>query len=103
MTDIEEAFQKVLANFQKRLKPDELARFKMTTLEELRIAAQNMQDMQESSKTARNLTKIQPFLQAMAQYQGIIEVFLNTSELLCCIWGPMKFMLLVSNNTSITD
>lgn len=97
MATIEEGLHRVLAIFKNRLQPDELDRFKFTTLEDLKVTAQELQDVQEKSKTTRNLTKIQPFLEAMAQYQGVIEVFLNTSDLLCFVWGPMRFLLLVSN------
>jgi hypothetical protein len=33
----------------------------------------------------------------MGQYKDIIDGFLNTSSMLCFVWGPMKLMLLVSN------
>jgi hypothetical protein len=96
MATIEDSFKQVLDDFKKRLNPDELAKFSVTTLGDLQNAAINLQEKQRKSKTAQNLKRIEPFLQAMAQYKEIIEVFLNTSSLLCFVWGPMKFMLLVS-------
>jgi len=96
MANIEDDFKQVLDDFKKRLKPDEEARFSITTLGDLQNAASDVQEKQRKSKTAQNLKRIEPFLQAMAQYKDIIEVFLNTSSLLCFVWGPMKFMLLVS-------
>jgi hypothetical protein len=96
MANIEDNFKQVLEDFKKRLKPDERERFSITTLGDLQNAAKDLQEKQRKSKTAQNLKRIEPFLQAMAQYKEIIEVFLNTSSLLCFVWGPMKFMLLVS-------
>jgi hypothetical protein len=96
MANIEDNFKQVLEDFKKRLKPDERASFSITTLGDLQNAAKDLQERQRKSKTAQNLKRIEPFLQAMAQYKEIIEVFLNTSSLLCFVWGPMKFMLLVS-------
>jgi hypothetical protein len=96
MATIEDGFKQVLSDFKKRLKPEEEARFAFTTLADLEVAANDLQEKQRGSKTAQNLRRIEPFLQAMAQYKGIIEVFLNTSSILCFVWGPMKFMLLVS-------
>lgn len=96
MATIEDGFKQVVTDFKKRLKADEEAKFAFTSLNDLEIAAKNLQEKQRKSKTAQNLTRIQPFLQAMAQYKDIIEVFLNTSPMLCFVWGPMKFMLLVS-------
>ena len=96
MATIEASFLQVLNDFKKRLKPEEEAKFAFTTLKDLEQAANDLQEKQRKTKTARNLTRIQPFLQAMTQYKDIIEVFLNTSSILCFVWGPMKFMLLVS-------
>jgi hypothetical protein len=99
MATLEDGFKQARKDFQKRLKPGEEALFEITSLDDLKIAVKEIEDKQRKSKTAQNLTRIQPFLQAMEQYKDIIEVFQNTSSLLCFIWGPMKFMLLVSYPT----
>jgi hypothetical protein len=96
MATIEDGFKRVLDDFKMRLKPEEEAIFAITTLADLEKAANELQEKQRISKTAQNLKRIEPFLQAMAQYKEIIEVFLNTSPILSFVWGPMKFMLLVS-------
>ena len=98
MATLEDGFNQVLADFKKRLKPDERTNFGFTKLNDLELAMKDLQEKQRKSKTAQNLTRIQPFLQAMMQYKEIIEVYLNTSSLLCFVWGPMKFMLLVSSD-----
>jgi len=95
MSTLEDDFNQVLADFKKRLKPDERAKFALTSLNDLELAMKDLQDKQKKSKTAQNLTRVQPFLQAMMQYKEIIEVFLNASSMLCFIWGSMKFMLIV--------
>ncbi|KAE8449591.1 hypothetical protein EG329_007921 [Mollisiaceae sp. DMI_Dod_QoI] len=38
----------------------------------------------------------------MAQYEKIIEVFLNTSAILCFVWGPMKFCLQVASTWAVS-
>jgi hypothetical protein len=96
MATIDDGFKQVLDDFKKRLKPEEKAAFAGTTLFDLQNEANNLQEMQRKAKTAQNLRRIDPFLQAMAQYTEVIEVFLNTSSILCFVWGPMKSMLLVS-------
>lgn len=95
MTTLEDGFNQASLEFKKRLQPGEEAQFAITTLHDLEIAVQDIQERQRKSKTAQNLNRIKPFLQAMAQYQEIIEVFLNTSTMLCFVWGPMKLILLV--------
>ncbi|KAE9372535.1 hypothetical protein N431DRAFT_536388 [Stipitochalara longipes BDJ] len=100
MATIEDGFKQVLDDFKKRLKPEEKAAFAGTTLFDLQNEANSLQEKQRKSKTAQNLRRIDPFLQAMAQYTEVIEVFLNTSSILCFVWGPMKFMLLTASNLS---
>ena len=97
MATLEDGFRQVVADFKTRLKPGEEAQFAFTTLNDLQVAAKDLQEKQRKSKTAQNLTRIQPFLQAMGQYKDIIDGFLNTSSMLCFVCGPMKLMLLVSN------
>lgn len=43
----------------------------------------------------RNLSRILGFLEAMKQFGAVVEVFLNTSDILAFVWGPLKFLLLV--------
>jgi hypothetical protein len=100
MATIEDGFKQVLDDFKKRLKPEEKAAFACTTLSDLKNEVTNLQEKQRKSKTAQNLRRIDPFLQAMSQYTQVIEVFLNTSSMLCFVWGPMKFMLLVSQRST---
>jgi hypothetical protein len=95
MASLEDGFEQASLDFKKRLRPGEEAQFRITTLNDLEIAVNDIQEKQRKSKTAQNLNRIKPFLQAMGQYQDIIEVFLNTSSMLCFVWGPMKFILLV--------
>ena len=96
MASIEAGLRDALSNFKKKLTPEEEVKFASVTLKDLKVAITALQDDQKRSKTVRNLTKIQPFLHCMSQYQTIIEVFLNTSDILCFVWGPLKFLLLVS-------
>jgi hypothetical protein len=99
MTTLQDGFKQAFDNFKKRLKPEEEAKFAITSLNDLELAVKDLQDRQRKTKTAQNLKRIEPFLQAMAQYKEIIEVFLNASSLLCFIWGPMKFMLMVGKDS----
>lgn len=95
MATIDEAFQRALANFTARLTKEELENFKLSSLSDVQIAVQKIQDEQGRRKSMMNLTRIQGFLEGMDQYGKVIEVFLNASSLLCFIWGPMKFILQV--------
>lgn len=92
---IEKELEKKLGEFRKRLSKQEDATFKFTTLNQLRAAVRDTQEKQASKGEAMNLTRIQRFLEAFNQFGSIIEVFLNSSEFVAFVWGPMKFLLQV--------
>ena len=95
MVSTQDTFQTTLSNFKKRLTQKELEDFQFTTLEDVWQEAARIQSIQETSKTMMNMTRIQSFLEAMDQFGQIIEVFLNTSDVLAFVWGPIKFLLKV--------
>jgi hypothetical protein len=95
MASVEKHFELVLAQFSKRLTKQELADFQFTSLNDVLLAAEGIQTEQGRRKDMMNLTRIRRFLEAMDQYGSVIEVFLNTSNILCFVWGPMKFCLQV--------
>lgn len=46
----------------------------------------------------KNLRRVQGILEGMEQLGKVVDIFLNTSEILAFVWGPMKFLLLVSRD-----
>jgi hypothetical protein len=88
-------FQKVLANFRLRLTKAELEKFKICTLKDVQQTIVDIQARQEDRREMRNLPQILGFLEAMTQFGKVVEIFLNTSEILAFVWGPLKFLLLV--------
>jgi hypothetical protein len=97
----EDSFRKVLANFKKRLTKQEIEDFKVTSLDDLHAAIDNLQAEQAARKECMNMARMRSFLEAAEQLGTIVEVFLNTTEFLAFVWGPMKFLLKVS--ASIVD
>ncbi|KAH8812890.1 hypothetical protein F5884DRAFT_318007 [Xylogone sp. PMI_703] len=91
-------FQRVLTKFSTRLTRDEQENFKFTTLNEVHQAIVDIQAQQAGRKSMRNLTRVLAFVEAMDQFGKVIEVFLNASTLLAFVWGPLKFLLLVTSN-----
>lgn len=91
-------FQKVLDPFLARLTSDEKEDFQFTSLNDVQVAVMKIQAEQGQRRSMRNLTRIKGFLEAMEQFGKVVEVFLNASEILCFIWGPMKFLLLTASN-----
>lgn len=88
-------FQIGLSTFKARLTQEEQLKFQTTTLDELKAAMLKIQNDQSRRKSMMNLSRVKAFIEAFEQYSNVIEVFLNTSSILCFVWGPMKFCLQV--------
>lgn len=96
MTSIESGFRNALAKFCSGVTPKEVEDFQFTTLEDVYQVVVTIQHQQARRKEMMNLTRIQSFLEAMKSFGEVIEVFLNLSEFIPFIWGPIKFLLKVS-------
>jgi hypothetical protein len=94
---IQDTFQKTLESFKTRLNSKEREDFQFTTLEDVRQTIAHIQAEQGNQKTMMNLNRLESFLEAMNQFGNVIEVFLNASNFVCFIWGPMKFLLQVTS------
>jgi hypothetical protein len=98
MVPMEDAFRATLSNFKKRLTPKEQDDFSFATLEDVRKEIARIQSEQGNEKTMMNMIRLQSFLEAMDQFGKVVEVFLNASQFVAFIWGPLKFILQVWNN-----
>lgn len=102
MARIEDGFRSTLSGFQKRLTQKEMAHFKISSLEDVQKVIASIQSEQGHQKEMMNFTKIQSFLEGMDQFGKIIEIFLNASEFVAFIWGPVKFVLQVRRLSPIS-
>jgi hypothetical protein len=97
MAVINEQFKQAVASFSKRLTKEEINNFRFSSMDEVLLAIEKIQEVQGHRRDMMNLARTKRFLEAMGQYGQVIEVFLNASEVLCFVWGPMKFCLQVYN------
>jgi hypothetical protein len=108
-------FQLGLQKFKASLSDKEKREFGVTTLQDLNLAIEIIQQKQKSDRKLRAMSKLGRFLEGMQEYDKIVAVFLNTSEILAFVWvrvhhngisqdpqklansaqGPMKFLLQV--------
>ena len=88
-------FQTVVSNFRSRLTKAELDDFKFCSLKDVQQTIVDIQARQDKRRETMNLSRILGFLEAMNQFGKVVEVFLNTSDILAFVWGPVKFILLV--------
>ncbi|UPX12310.1 uncharacterized protein EKO05_0002864 [Ascochyta rabiei] len=86
-----------LRKFKARLSGPELTAFRGTTVNDLHRDMRRLQAEQEKRRDMVNMRRIQGCIEAMDQFGKVIEVFLNVSEAVAFVWGPMKFLLLTAS------
>jgi hypothetical protein len=92
------ALTRAINEFRNRLTGAELNDFKVATYPQLCKELMDIQKKQEDRKETMNLARIRSCLEAMQQFGQVIEIFLNVSDAVAFVWGPMKFLLLVSSS-----
>ena len=99
----ESGFTKSLNSFKVRLTATERAQFNVATLDDLKVTILTIQAEQRHRKKMMHMGRIQSFLEAMEQFAKVIEVFINTSNHLAFVWGPLKLLLLVRRDIFSSD
>jgi hypothetical protein len=94
----EGGFTRALNSFKVRLTASERAQFKVATLDDLKVTILTIQAEQRQRKKMMHMGRIQSFLEAMEQFAKVIEIFVNTTEMLAFVWGPLKLLLLVCHD-----
>jgi hypothetical protein len=97
MGQLEDQFQRTILTFKNRLEPKELVEIQCNSLTELNDVIAQIQRRQRDQKSMMNLNRIKAFLEAMNQFEQTIKVFVNTSDMVAFIWGPIKLLLSVEN------
>jgi hypothetical protein len=87
--------QRLIASFRKRQSQPDLDDISLTTFEDVKVAIESIQKEQASKKGLRNLQRIRPFLKALEQYAGIMEVFIQVKpDALALIWVRQNHILI---------
>jgi hypothetical protein len=86
--DMKDQFRRVLDDFKKKaeLTSEELKHFQFTDFDDVLTTLSSIQKEQAKRKTLLYMKRIEPFLKTMAEYGKVIEVFVNTSEILAFVW-----------------
>jgi hypothetical protein len=100
---LENSFEATLLDFKKRLTPKEQNDFQFTTLDGVKREIARIQKEQDDLKTMMNMSRIQSFLEGMNELGKVIEVFLNASNFVAFVWGPVKFLLQVCRRSCLPD
>ncbi|KAF5004029.1 hypothetical protein FDECE_9442 [Fusarium decemcellulare] len=95
-------FSEVVERFkaQAELTADELRDFQFSNLNDVLTTLAAVQERQAKTGRLVFMKRLDPFLKTMTEYGKVIEVFVNSSDMLAFVWGPLKYLLLVASNFS---
>ncbi|KAI1736489.1 hypothetical protein F4680DRAFT_432296 [Xylaria scruposa] len=91
------AFDRALQRFRDGLTKEQQKQFEASSLDEVDAEIQNIQSRLGSMKKLRSLGRLSKFLEAMTQIEQLVQIFLNVSEVVAFVWGPIKLALLVAS------
>ncbi|KAK0701292.1 hypothetical protein B0H67DRAFT_558761 [Lasiosphaeris hirsuta] len=94
------AFEQALADFKSDLKPKYRAAFQQTTLATLLCEINTIQKEQHATRRLQAVGRLKPTLEALTELGKVVETFLNVSEVIAFIWGPLKLLLQIGSSLS---
>ena len=83
---IEKAFKRLEGS----ITPDDSHTFSSTQLSDVRQTALEIEKLQRSRGSVRNLRRIDPFLKGIEEYSKVIEILCNGTPFLPWIWVRNK-------------
>ncbi|KAF4493233.1 Vegetative incompatibility HET-E-1 [Fusarium agapanthi] len=95
------SFERSLDLFRRELSDDQIKQISGDNQKTVTDTIQEIQEKLGRRNDLCRLTRVQGFLHAMEQIEKLVTVFLNTSDFVAFIWGPIKLALMVT--TSWTD
>ncbi|KAJ8129490.1 hypothetical protein O1611_g4141 [Lasiodiplodia mahajangana] len=90
------ALERALQKFRDGLTQEQRQQFGASSIDDVKAEIWNIQNRLGSMKKLRSLRRISQFLEALGQIEQLVHVFLNVSNVVGFIWGPIKFALLVA-------
>jgi len=80
------SFQRAVDKFTRNLTAKQREEFAVCSLEDVRQTIVTAQERRGSQKTMRNMARIEAFLEAMEQYEKVMQAFINCTPFLGYIW-----------------
>ena len=93
---LDAAFQMAVASFAASLTDKQRREFRGCSLKEVEDTIRSVETHLASERQQRNMQRVSKFLEGMDQLGKVIDVFVNCDSVVAFIWGPIKFVLLVS-------
>ncbi|KAI0530450.1 WD40 repeat-like protein [Xylaria digitata] len=92
-----DAFQQALKRFKNTLHPSLANEFSICTLQDVRDICRDIQTTHGQEGKLRYMRRLEGFIEAMEQFGKVIELFVNVSEVVCFVWGPIKLLLVIAS------
>ncbi|KAF4454891.1 zinc finger protein [Fusarium austroafricanum] len=92
-----DSFKRALDKFKASIDPSLHKGFSVCSLQDVYSEIKGIQTTQAKKDEMPGMQRLQAFVEAMTQLGSVIEVFLNVHEIVCFVWGPIKFLLTVAN------
>lgn len=93
---VREAFENAKREFKDSLKNPEIYDeiLKTSKIDQVYDFTDKLQDDQAKHGHLRHLSKIQPYLERLREYAGVVETFVQVKPgVLALIWGPIKLLI----------
>ncbi|SCN99772.1 uncharacterized protein FFB20_13860 [Fusarium fujikuroi] len=100
-TNSQTSFERSLDLFRRELSDDQIKQIAGVNQENLKDTIQATQNILGRRNDLCKLSRVQRFLHAMEHVEKLVSIFLNASDFVAFIWGPIKLALMVA--TTWTD
>ncbi|KAG4254580.1 hypothetical protein FPRO03_06920 [Fusarium proliferatum] len=100
-TNSQTSFEKSLDLFRRELSDDQIKQMDGVNQETLKATIQATQNILGRRNDLCKLSRVQRFLHAMEHVEKLVSIFLNASDFVAFVWGPIKLALMVA--TTWTD
>lgn len=81
-----DAIEKAITDFMHVLQRRDVADFRVMTLDHLKAFLANLQAQLHAGRRLQDLARLQPFLEAIEQYEEVISTFYRSSDVVACVW-----------------
>lgn len=98
MPDI--VLNRAIEKFRQSLTDEQKQLFVASSLDNVKDEIQYIQGRYGSTKKLRRLNRLSKFLEAMAQIEQLVQIFLNVSEVVAFVWVRMAFLGQVNNSST---
>ncbi len=93
---LDDIFDTAVANFAASLTEKQRRNFHSCSRKDVERTILGIDSRLASERKQQNMRRMAKFIEGMTQLGKVIEVFVNCDATVAFIWGPIKFVLLVS-------